>query len=257
MKFTHCLIVAALAGALAAGCDRQPQAWEEASTEDTVAAYDAYLENYPEGEHAAEARARRDTLAETQAWEEAQAADTPEAYEAYLADHESGAHAADARDKVAEASADSDWKAARSANSAQAYNEYASNHPDDARAAEARIMSRILDGIEEGRPRDIGRTRARIVSMEGGEIVVYTLNAVRLGSLTVPPREMTFNVESSVVEGAPEPEVGDMVTLYLSESPGGEKGEPRVVGVLATPAPLAEADTETAAPETETDPDSQ
>ncbi|MBA3563981.1 MAG: hypothetical protein H0W33_08230 [Gammaproteobacteria bacterium] len=249
MRATHYLIVAMLAGVLVAGCDRQPQAWEDASTEDTVAAYDAYLEDYPDGEHAAEARARRDSLAESQAWEEAQAADTPDAYEAYLADHESGPHAADARDLVAEASAASDWQEARSANTAEAYGAYARSHPDDARSAEARMLSRIA----EGRPPNMGKVRARILSMEGGEIVVRTQDSVRLGSLTVPPRDMTFDAESSVVEGAPEPEVGDMVTLYLSES-AGEDGEPRVVGVLATPPAVAGAETgDEAEPESEAD----
>lgn len=241
MSFSRYLCVLLIAAAFVAGCDRQPQAWEKASSEDTVASYDAYLEDYPEGEHADEARARRDSLAEAEAWATAEDADSAEAYEAYLDEHDDGAHAAQAREEVSAASAGQDWEQARSANSAEAYGDYARNHPDDPRAAEARMLSRILGGIEEGRPRNIGKTRARIVSVEGGEIVVTTLDTVRIGSQTVPPREMTFNAESSVVEGAKEPEAGDIVTLYLTESPGdGDELEPRVTGVLAMPGPPPE-----------------
>ena len=227
-----------IAGAFFAGCDRQPQAWEEASSADTVAAYDAYLEDYPEGEHAAEARARRDSLAEAEAWAKAEDADSVEAYEAYLADHPGGAHAAQARAHVAEARVEGAWEEARSANSAEAYADFARNHPGDTRAAEARLLGKMLGGIETGRPANIGKVRARILSVEGGEIVVTTLDTVRLGSLTVPPREMTFNAESSAVEGAPEPQVDDIVTLYLTETAGdGEKTEARVIGVLAVTPP--------------------
>ncbi|CAN5135838.1 hypothetical protein BH24PSE2_BH24PSE2_04290 [soil metagenome] len=240
MRYQCYSIVAMLAVVLVVGCDRQPQAWEDASTDDTVAAYDAYLEDYPDGEHAAEARARRDMLAESQAWNKAQSADTPEAYETYLENHASGPHAAEARERLAKVESESDWEQARQANTPDAYAEYARKHPDSPKAAEARM----LGSISEGRPQDLrnmSKVRARIVSMDGGEIVVRTQDSVRLGSLTVPPREMSFNADSSAVEGSPKPKVGDTVTLYLSERPG-EDGEPQVVGVLATQRALAESE---------------
>jgi len=249
MKVRKYLCAAVIAGVVVAGCDRQPQAWEKASSENTVAAYDAYLEDYPDGEHAAEARARRDSLAEAEAWQQAEEADSAEAYEAYLADHADGDHAAQARERVAEVRAEGDWAEARSSNSAEAYAAYARNHPDDPRAAEARLLGRMLGGIESGRPKNIGKVRARVVSIEGGEIVVMTLDSVRLGNQTVPPREMAFNAESSPVEGAPDPQVDDIVTLYLTETAGdGEDAGARVIGVLAvTPAEEqgAAADTDT------------
>jgi hypothetical protein len=251
MKVRNYLCAAVIAGVVVAGCDRQPQAWDEASSENTIAAYDTYLEDYPDGEHAAEARARRDSLAEAEAWQRAEEADSVEAYEAYLADHAGGDHAAQARDRVAEARAGDDWAEARSSNNAEAYAAYARNHPDDPRAAEARLLGKMLGGIESGRPENIGKVRARVVSIEGGEIVVMTLDTVRLGNLTVPPREMAFNAESSPVEGAPDPQVDDVVTLYLTETAGdGEDAEARVIGVLAvTPDDVAEppagADTDT------------
>jgi hypothetical protein len=113
------------------------------------------------------------------------------------------------------------------------------------------LLGKMLGGIESGRPENIGKVRARVVSIEGGEIVVMTLDTVRLGNLTVPPREMAFNAESSPVEGAPDPQVDDVVTLYLTETAGdGEDAEARVIGVLAvTPDDVAEppagADTDT------------
>ena len=243
MKLVKIVGLALIGGVLVAGCDRQPQAWEKASTENTVEAYDAYLEEYPNGEHAEEARDRRDDLQEARDWAAAEKAGTPEAYRTYLKSHADGEHAARARERVEVASADRDWKQARSANNAEGYRDYARSHPDDLRASEAKLLGKMLSGIEEGRPRNLGKVRARIESIDGDEIAVKTLDSVKLGSLTVPPREMTFNAESSIVEGTPQPKVGDVVTLYLSEAPADEKGEEaRVVGVLALTPPETDGD---------------
>ena len=67
-----------------AGCSRQVSAWREAERHDSVAAYEAYLRDYPAGAHAPEARTRLSDLREQQEWDRALRFNTPEAFQRYL-----------------------------------------------------------------------------------------------------------------------------------------------------------------------------
>lgn len=95
--------LAALTVALivSAGCSRQESAWRDTLAADSAAAYEAYLESYPAGAHAAAARARLAGLLEEQEWERTNRFNTPEAYQRYLSAYPEGVHAATARDKLA------------------------------------------------------------------------------------------------------------------------------------------------------------
>ena len=78
-------------------CDSEPKDWEAAQADGSAEAYLAYLEDHPDGSHAAEARALRGTLLESAAWEEARAADTEDSYARYLESWTEGAHAHEAQ----------------------------------------------------------------------------------------------------------------------------------------------------------------
>lgn len=86
---------------LLVACSRQEVAWRDASQADTAAAYGAYLEAYPAGTHAAQARQRVGELREQQAWQQALRFDAPESYQRYLALHPEGRYAAQARERLA------------------------------------------------------------------------------------------------------------------------------------------------------------
>lgn len=90
------------AGLLLGACSRQETAWHDASRDDTVAAYGAYLEDYPAGTHAAQARQRLDELREQQDWQRALKFDAPESYQRYLATHPGGRYGAAARERLAD-----------------------------------------------------------------------------------------------------------------------------------------------------------
>ncbi len=87
-----CLALLALSA-----CSRQESGWRDAAQADTVASYQQYLQAYPAGAHAAEARTRIDGLMDEEAWANANRIRTPEAWQRYLGDRPDGRHAAQAR----------------------------------------------------------------------------------------------------------------------------------------------------------------
>lgn len=84
------------AGVLAA-CSRQESSWRSAVAEDSVAAYEQYLEDFPAGPHAIAARVRVAELMEQEAWSRASRLQTPEAWQRYLGEWPNGRHAPAAR----------------------------------------------------------------------------------------------------------------------------------------------------------------
>ncbi len=86
-----------LAASVLAACDRRESAWRDAQRDDSQAAYQAYLELYPTGVHAAEARAELEARREGEEWARAERLGTPEAWQRYLAGWPDGRHAAEAR----------------------------------------------------------------------------------------------------------------------------------------------------------------
>jgi SPOR domain len=82
-----------LAACLTTACSRQESGWQRAEREDTVAAYQQYLEKFPAGTHAVAAREQVLRLQEADAWARAERLRTPESWQRYLADWPEGPHA--------------------------------------------------------------------------------------------------------------------------------------------------------------------
>ena len=91
----------ALACALAA-CSRQETGWRDARRADTVPAYETYLEHFPAGAHADEARARIGALQEEREWARANQLRTPEAWQRYLGAFPEGRYAGEARERLSD-----------------------------------------------------------------------------------------------------------------------------------------------------------
>lgn len=130
----------------------EEKAWADALAAGSVAAFNAYLQNYGAGAHAAEARARLATLeaqarreADEKAWADASRSGTAAAFNAYLRDFASGAHVAQARARVAaleeQARKDADekaWEEATHAGTKAQYEAYLRSFGDGGHAVEAR-----------------------------------------------------------------------------------------------------------------------
>jgi hypothetical protein len=91
------IVVWIIAAGMLAACSRQESGWRTAAARDSVAAYERYLEEFPAGAHAEEARARVAGLMEQAAWARANRLQTPEAWQKYLGEWPDGKHAAAAR----------------------------------------------------------------------------------------------------------------------------------------------------------------
>jgi len=97
------LVLAVVIGSIAlGGCSRQESAWRQAERQDSVAAYEAYLRDYPAGAHAPEARTRLSDLREQQEWDRALRFNTPEAFQRYLSRYPSGRYAEAARGRLSD-----------------------------------------------------------------------------------------------------------------------------------------------------------
>ncbi|MES2298047.1 MAG: SUMF1/EgtB/PvdO family nonheme iron enzyme [Pseudomonadota bacterium] len=86
----------------------ETQSWMAVEQDNSMAAYEAYLEQYPKGKHAAAARSAMAQLnadqtkqTEDSAWRDAQAANTTAAYDAYIGTYPQGKHAGAAKIKLA------------------------------------------------------------------------------------------------------------------------------------------------------------
>ncbi|MEX0733847.1 MAG: SPOR domain-containing protein [Steroidobacteraceae bacterium] len=90
------------AACAAAACSRQEAGWEDAVRENSIAAYQHYLEEFPAGLHAADAQAKLLELREEEDWARANRLRTPEAWQRYLGDWPKGRHAPLARRQLVE-----------------------------------------------------------------------------------------------------------------------------------------------------------
>lgn len=99
---TGFILAVVIAAVVLGGCSRQESAWRQAERQHSVAAYEAYLRDYPAGAHAPEARTRLADLREQQEWDRALRFNTPEAFQRYLSRYPSGRYAQAARDRLSD-----------------------------------------------------------------------------------------------------------------------------------------------------------
>lgn len=93
-------LLAAATLLLAIGCGTLQDRWEETRARGTIAAYEAFLGDYPQDERTVQAREHLAGLYRQRAWEEAAGQDTLAAYQAFLAKHPEGEQAAKARARL-------------------------------------------------------------------------------------------------------------------------------------------------------------
>lgn len=152
---------------------RDDRTWQETGARGTEAGFRAYLEQFPEGRHAAAAheglkRLERDrraaSRAEREAWRRAENSDNIRGYRRYLAGYAGGTHAAEARKRIArleeaarraEAKAAAErserdaWRRAAQADTRRSYRRYLNDYPRSVNARKAR--ERMAQIEEEAR----------------------------------------------------------------------------------------------------------
>ncbi len=122
-------------------------AWEIAVSENTIESYEAYLLNFPQGEHTQFAKDSIAHKTERNDYDEAKNLNTAEAYIAFQEKYPESKYIAlfidslnnwKRRDSLIALEDDNDWKIASKANTIASYEEYLLKHPSGLYAEEAR-----------------------------------------------------------------------------------------------------------------------
>ena len=116
-------------------------AWAKAKAENTPEAYDTYLEAFPNGANAEEAKqaiANFVGTKESAAWEEAKRSNTLSSYQNFVRQYPQSRFGKDAEDKMTELRDDAAWATAQATNTPAACQQYLNNYPTGRHADAAR-----------------------------------------------------------------------------------------------------------------------
>ncbi len=136
--------VLALAGFLVA-CNSTESDWQQATTANTVASYQQFLQQHPNGPHSQDAHARLQQLQDEQAWMAAQNANSAEGFQQYLQNQPNGAHAQEARERLNGLERAAAWKAAQAEGTPGAMQQFLQKYPEGPEADQARAQLQQLN----------------------------------------------------------------------------------------------------------------
>jgi TolA-binding protein len=147
VKKSFLVLCVITAGALAA-CSSPNADWQKATQQNSVAAYQQFIQEHPNDARVEQARNRINALQDEQAWTAAKNANTLDSYQQYLQQEPNGMHAADAQDKVNGLQQDAAWQTAQSTNTAQGYQDFLSKYPNSPHASDAQAALKQLTGFQ-------------------------------------------------------------------------------------------------------------
>jgi outer membrane protein assembly factor BamD (BamD/ComL family) len=186
-----CVIVA---GALVA-CSSPNADWQKANQQNTVAAYQQFIQQHPSDARVEQARNRINALNDQQAWNAAQSANTLDGYQQYLQQNPNGMHAADAQDKVNSLQQDTAWQTAQSTNTAAGYQDFLQKFPNSPHAADAQDALKKLTGYQV----QLGSTRSKTLADKMAKRLKDKFGSDLQDVMVVPPtgKSKTLEVRSA------------------------------------------------------------
>jgi len=131
---------AVLAAAALLGCDSIQDDWNKANAQNTLAAYQDFLNQHPNTDLAVQAQSRMHALQDYQAWAQAQKANTAESFRQYLSGQPNGLHAAESRERILGFERADAWRAAEADGKAPALQAFLQKYPQGAEADRARAQ---------------------------------------------------------------------------------------------------------------------
>lgn len=178
------------------------EAWAKAEAANTPEAYTAYLDAFPTGPNAAEARKRISAAAsarEQAAWTEAQRLNTLAGYQNFSRQYPNGAFANEAQNRIVELQDDADWANTQTTNTPAACTQYLQKYPNGRHAIAARQCANPAPPpvVEVPRP---AMVRVPGGSFEMGDVMGDTdkksnelpVHTVRLNAFEIGRYEVTF-----------------------------------------------------------------
>lgn len=130
-------------------CSSTEADWQKASTANTVAAFQDFLKEHPNGQHADEARTHIHTLEDNQAWMAAMNTNTEAGFQQYVQAQPQGAHLTDAQSKITGFERAAAWQTASAAGSADALKAFLTKYPQGPESDEARAqLQKLTSGYQ-------------------------------------------------------------------------------------------------------------
>jgi SPOR domain len=142
------LVLCVVTAGLLAACANPNADWQKANQQNSIAAYQQFIQQHPNDARVAQARDRINALQDEQAWTTAQSTNTLDGYQQYLQAEPNGMHAADAQDKVNSLQSDAAWSSAQSTNTAAGYQDFLQKYPNSPHAADAQAALKQLLGYQ-------------------------------------------------------------------------------------------------------------
>jgi hypothetical protein len=129
----------ALCGSLAiSACSSVNKDWANASAQNTIAAYQSFLNKHSGDAHSQEARSRIVALQDDSTWKTAQNVNSPDGYQQYLQAEPNGTHARAARDEITTLERASAWKTTLSDGTSISFQAFLEKYPQGPEADQAR-----------------------------------------------------------------------------------------------------------------------
>jgi outer membrane protein assembly factor BamD (BamD/ComL family) len=182
-----CLITA---GALVA-CSSPNADWQKANQQNTVAAYQQFIQQHPSDARVEQARNRINALNDEQSWDTAKNANTADAYQQYLQQNPNGMHAADAQDKVNALQQDAAWQTAQSTNTAAGYQDFLQKFPNSPHASDAQDALKKLTGFQA----QLASTRSKTMADKLAKHLKDKFGSDLQDVVVVPPTGKSKNLE--------------------------------------------------------------
>jgi len=142
------LVLCVITAGMLAACSSPNADWQKATQQNSVAAYQQFIQQHPNDARAEQARNRINALQDEQAWNTAKSANTLDSYQQYLQQEPNGMHAADAQDKVNGLQQAAAWQTAQNTNTAQGYQDFLSKYPNAPQAGDAQAALKKLTGFQ-------------------------------------------------------------------------------------------------------------
>ncbi len=181
----------AVLGLALAGCENEYTAYDEAKAANTAEAYEAFIEQYPDGVNVSDAKVRLETLD----WNAATEADTAEAYEQYLEKHPDGDHVTQARLEAPKLA----WQNVEAAGDLAAVTAFIEKYGDTAYGKKAQERKALLEKL----PKHIEVGEPVLAEQEQGKPYVVTAEAENVGDVDIVHcnfRVSFFDAEGAIVK---------------------------------------------------------
>jgi hypothetical protein len=190
VKKSFLVLCVITAGALVA-CSSPNADWQKANQQNTVAAYQQFIQQHPNDARVEQARNRINALNDEQAWSTAQSTNSLDSYQQYLQQEPNGMHAADAQDKVTGLQQAAAWQTAQSSNTAAGYQDFLQKYPNAPQAAQAQDALKQLTGYQV----QLASTRSKSMADKLAKRLKDKFGSDLQDVVVVPPTGKSKNLE--------------------------------------------------------------